>query len=356
MAFAAKVDISDKKFNDGSGYKGQRKGRPYCTHCKIHGHTIDRCFKIHGYPPGYKPKTRDNYNSTVGSNSVTIGSNSVNQVSGYAMQTDQSSPSNFFQNLNSNQYQQLMTMLSTHLNSSSKGSNEVQSTTAASFTTDNLVDPFPDLVLPLPATSVVQSTLLPSPSDSLPSVLEASPPFVVAVPDSETFISDRAPSSSAAVDAVDVLPTPSSLTQSDAAIPHLRKSSRVPQPPSYLKDFHCSFVSQQDVSSPVCSTTYPLNGVLSYQALSPTYKNFILNVSSHYEPQFFHQAVKALPSVASTKNKSSLRQAIRAGVRFLSKFSSSSASSDDYSVKDRVLVGEEMYPLASGPSRKGSGH
>ena len=66
---------------------------------------------------------------------------------------------------------------------------------------------------------------------------------------------------------------------------------------------------------------------------------------------------RALPSVASAKNKSSLRQAIRrAGVRFLSNFSSSSASADDYSVKDRVLVEEEMYPLASGPSRKGSGH
>ncbi|KAK0585573.1 hypothetical protein LWI29_030700 [Acer saccharum] len=80
MAFAAKVSISDKKPNDGTGYKGQKKDRPYCTHCKIHGHTIDRCFKIHGYPPGYKPKSHEN---THGHN---VGSNSVNQVSGYTMQ------------------------------------------------------------------------------------------------------------------------------------------------------------------------------------------------------------------------------------------------------------------------------
>lgn len=26
----------------------------FCDHCKIHGHSIQRCFKIHGYPPGHK--------------------------------------------------------------------------------------------------------------------------------------------------------------------------------------------------------------------------------------------------------------------------------------------------------------
>ncbi|KAL2901944.1 Retrovirus-related Pol polyprotein from transposon RE1, partial [Bienertia sinuspersici] len=26
----------------------------YCSHCKIHGHSYERCFKVHGYPPGFK--------------------------------------------------------------------------------------------------------------------------------------------------------------------------------------------------------------------------------------------------------------------------------------------------------------
>ena len=26
----------------------------YCDHCKIPGHSIQRCFKVHGYPPGHK--------------------------------------------------------------------------------------------------------------------------------------------------------------------------------------------------------------------------------------------------------------------------------------------------------------
>ncbi|KAG7600484.1 Retrotransposon Copia-like N-terminal [Arabidopsis suecica] len=32
----------------------QGKPRPLCTHCGLLGHTIARCYKLHGYPPGYK--------------------------------------------------------------------------------------------------------------------------------------------------------------------------------------------------------------------------------------------------------------------------------------------------------------
>ncbi|KAG7568260.1 Retrotransposon gag domain [Arabidopsis thaliana x Arabidopsis arenosa] len=36
--------------------KGFQQGRPrpLCTHCGLLGHTIARCYKLHGYPPGYK--------------------------------------------------------------------------------------------------------------------------------------------------------------------------------------------------------------------------------------------------------------------------------------------------------------
>nr|XP_017256623.1 PREDICTED: uncharacterized protein LOC108226191 [Daucus carota subsp. sativus] len=33
---------------------GKRNTKYYCTHCKINGHSIERCFKINGYPPGFK--------------------------------------------------------------------------------------------------------------------------------------------------------------------------------------------------------------------------------------------------------------------------------------------------------------
>ena len=38
--------------------KSSKKERPLCTHCGIHGHTVDKCFKLHGYPPGYKPRSK----------------------------------------------------------------------------------------------------------------------------------------------------------------------------------------------------------------------------------------------------------------------------------------------------------
>jgi hypothetical protein len=42
-----------------STFQGQktqhpRKERPMCTHCGLLGHTIEKCYKLHGYPPGYK--------------------------------------------------------------------------------------------------------------------------------------------------------------------------------------------------------------------------------------------------------------------------------------------------------------
>ncbi|KAL2921578.1 Retrovirus-related Pol polyprotein from transposon TNT 1-94 [Bienertia sinuspersici] len=35
-------------YNANKSYSGYK--RPFCDHCKVNGHTIDKCFKIHGYP------------------------------------------------------------------------------------------------------------------------------------------------------------------------------------------------------------------------------------------------------------------------------------------------------------------
>ena len=37
--------------------KGKRE-QPQCSHCGLQGHTIDHCYKLHGYPPGYKPRSK----------------------------------------------------------------------------------------------------------------------------------------------------------------------------------------------------------------------------------------------------------------------------------------------------------
>lgn len=44
-----------------SSNQGKRKEKPVCTHCGLSGHTVDHCYKLHGYPPGYR--TSDNWNS-----------------------------------------------------------------------------------------------------------------------------------------------------------------------------------------------------------------------------------------------------------------------------------------------------
>jgi hypothetical protein len=40
----------------GSKQLFQKKERPQCTHCGLLGHTIDKCYKLHGFPPGYKTR------------------------------------------------------------------------------------------------------------------------------------------------------------------------------------------------------------------------------------------------------------------------------------------------------------
>ena len=49
------------KGNPGSK-AGPKKERPLCTHCNMLGHTMDKCYKLHGYPPGYKQKGKFNAN------------------------------------------------------------------------------------------------------------------------------------------------------------------------------------------------------------------------------------------------------------------------------------------------------
>lgn len=50
----------------------QNRERPFCTACKINGHAVDTCYKLHGYPPGYQPRSRFQSNTQ---------SNVINQIS-----------------------------------------------------------------------------------------------------------------------------------------------------------------------------------------------------------------------------------------------------------------------------------
>ncbi|KAL4603726.1 hypothetical protein ACB092_10G144400 [Castanea dentata] len=52
-----------------SGEKG--KDRSICTHCGKTGHTVDKCYKLHGFPPGFKSKNRPSMAHQVSSSSTT---------------------------------------------------------------------------------------------------------------------------------------------------------------------------------------------------------------------------------------------------------------------------------------------
>jgi hypothetical protein len=53
---ASRSPVPVSSFNRG-GFRTNSNGRrdkPTCSHCGIVGHTIDKCYKIHGFPPGLK--------------------------------------------------------------------------------------------------------------------------------------------------------------------------------------------------------------------------------------------------------------------------------------------------------------
>ncbi|KAL6348504.1 hypothetical protein AAG906_009964 [Vitis piasezkii] len=47
------IPLSDPLVNSNS-----KRNRPLYSHCGIQGHTIDKCYKLHDYPPGYKFKPK----------------------------------------------------------------------------------------------------------------------------------------------------------------------------------------------------------------------------------------------------------------------------------------------------------
>ena len=125
LAFTVKVDGNKRDDSQMStNYKGPRNERPFCTHCNFAGHTIEKCYKLHDYPPGYKPRQKTH---AVPVNQVSIPASSDDKSH------DPSTIGAFMNTLNSNQYQQLMTMLSHHLVSSNPPSDitDVPSTSYA---------------------------------------------------------------------------------------------------------------------------------------------------------------------------------------------------------------------------------
>jgi hypothetical protein len=96
-----------------------RKPKPVCSHCSVTGHTIEKCYRIHGFPPGFK-FTKDK----------SVGTSSANQVQ--TVDTS-SSPMPFSQA----QVQQMMAFK--HNMQASSSSSALQAGSLSNTTSDRLI-------------------------------------------------------------------------------------------------------------------------------------------------------------------------------------------------------------------------
>ncbi|TXG49062.1 hypothetical protein EZV62_024937 [Acer yangbiense] len=213
-----------------------KRDKPICTHYGILGHTIDKCYKLHGYQPDYKfrPKSQPTKPYANQANFVPPASSSPHGA------VDTSSMTS----LSPMQCQQLITLFNSQLAHGSASLGETQP----------------------PEPSISNFTGIPSfPLSSSHYI----PPF--------SYVIDT-----------DVVSTPSTSPTSPSPRPH-----RVTKPPTYLQDYHVYLAHNHDATVVPLATNscfYPLSQVLTYDRISSSHQALTLAISSHFEPQHYSQA------------------------------------------------------------------
>ncbi|KAG7587833.1 Retrotransposon Copia-like N-terminal [Arabidopsis suecica] len=287
------------------GYKPRQ--RPMCTYCGLQGHIVTKCYKLHGYPPGYKTTTPSYGNQIFGNQSYGPQQSAPNftpkqfqprapatpfqQQQFLGQQVNNNNPrmqgprgsrdnvvgnvitnspavqdhfhqvSNALAQLSPDQIEQLASQLNTKANCQMPSINEVPGVNYASTSAalnPTTLDLFSSNILPLPIPDTTNSppqTLLPLPSDVL---------------------SDN---------------TSSTVASNNTTVDNANRPKRNIRAPSYLADYHCNLV--HDMPTPSGTTAHPLSSVLDYSKLNGHYQEFILNISSESEPKNFLEAVKS---------------------------------------------------------------
>ena len=91
-----------------ANYRNPTSKRPlFCEHCKMTGHTIQRCYKIHSYPRGHR-----SYRGKKLAASVTQEQEGVSWLEDVHNSSSAQEPALSLPTLNSEQYQQLLSLLS----------------------------------------------------------------------------------------------------------------------------------------------------------------------------------------------------------------------------------------------------
>ncbi|XP_062088793.1 uncharacterized protein LOC133795356 [Humulus lupulus] len=118
MAFSLQSNRSSTQRSDSTTSKSYppRRNRPFCTHCNTLGHTIEKCYKLHGYPPGYKQKSSKEASTNQFNASEDIHNNArpeQAQVNPKDAAANQFNTTTFLPQLTATQYQQLLNLLAT---------------------------------------------------------------------------------------------------------------------------------------------------------------------------------------------------------------------------------------------------
>ena len=87
----------------------KKDNRPVCTNCGYKGHIVDKCYKLHDYPPGHRLANTNLVHQQRPNNPVQTGNEKPSEG-------PKSNHSAFFASLNNDQYSQLLNMLQTHMN------------------------------------------------------------------------------------------------------------------------------------------------------------------------------------------------------------------------------------------------
>ncbi|KAL5563281.1 hypothetical protein UlMin_033028 [Ulmus minor] len=106
--------------------KGKQE-KHVCTYCCYFGHTIDKCYKKHGYPPGFTPKSQSNSHSKEGSqnrwsNKWSPGNSKATVAQANVLADYAGSTTSSLNSLSANQCQELISLLSTQLQDISSSS------------------------------------------------------------------------------------------------------------------------------------------------------------------------------------------------------------------------------------------
>ncbi|XP_073125519.1 uncharacterized protein [Henckelia pumila] len=242
--------------------KGRMVDKMMCSYCHFTNYTIEKCFKLHGYPPGHPRYNHSQYQHK----------GQAHQVSSNAEFSSNASTDNLTQN----QCSQLIEFLSTKLQARNGFSMEVQQqepviSCITGYKGYKLLNMDTNDVFISRDVSFHEYVFLFKENSS------SSIPF-------EFFLDN-------------VLPNhmPSSFSPESSSQPTSVQSQRIhskctSHKPSHLKDYYC-YMAKYPFES---STAHPLCSVVDSSKLSLPYKAFINNISSVLEPETYSQVV-ALP-------------------------------------------------------------